>query len=247
MERINKKFDYKSAGTQMSVKDVDTKSGIVTGYFASFDTVDSYMDMIVKGAFKKTIIERGPSGTNQIKHLLQHDCDEPIGFIQVLKEDKIGLYFESKMSSTDDGQDVLTMYSEGIYNEHSIGYRTIKEERVDDANGNLLYFKLAEVKLWEGSTVLWGANSNTPFLGFKSADKPSLKNELDAKFEKCIKAISLGNLKDETYQKLEIELLKIKEAYNSLIIPQSQNRTEEPKNLDNLKKLSELLTIKKNK
>jgi len=244
MDRLLKKFDYKSAGTTMSVKDVDTKSGIVTGYFASFDTIDSCMDMIVKGAFKKTIAERGPNGTNQIKHLLQHDCDDPIGFIQVLKEDKIGLYFESKMSSTDDGQDVLTMYAEGIYNEHSIGYRTIKEERVDDGNNNLLYYKLSEVKLWEGSTVLWGANPNTPFTGFKSINAPDLKNELDSKFEKCIKAISLGNLKDETYQKLEIELLKIKEAYNSLIIPQSQKRTEEPKRLDTLKTISNLLTIK---
>jgi HK97 family phage prohead protease len=238
-QRQLKKFDYKSISTELSVKDVDTKSGIVTGYFASFGTIDSCMDMIIQGAFKKTIAERGPGGTNQIKHLLQHDCDDPIGAIMVLKEDKVGLYFESKMSATSDGQDVLTMYAEGIYNEHSIGYRTMKDERVEDTNGNLLYYKLTEIKLWEGSTVLWGANPNTPFTGFKSANGKDYKNELDARMNKCIKAISLGNLTDETYQKLEIELLKINEAYKSLITAKPEIRTTQQPN-DGLKFLQEV-------
>lgn len=245
-ERENKQIEFKSTEESFfdfAVKDVDTKSGIVTGYFAAFNNIDSAFDMIVKGAFKKTIMEWGPNGKQRIKHVKQHSSDA-IGFIQVLKEDNRGLYFESKMSAIEDAQDVLIQYAEGIYNEHSIGYQVIKQERVLDANGNFSHYELKEIKLYEGSTVLWGCNENTPITGFKSQNSVDLKSEIDLRMKQVIKAISLGNLKDETYQKLEIELLKIKEAYNSLIIPQSQKRTEEPKRLDTLKTLSNLLTIK---
>lgn len=237
VKRDNKNFEFRSLpNSYKGVKDMDTKSGIVTGYLASFNTVDSYMDMIVPGAFKKTIAERGPSGTNQIKHLLQHDCDEPIGAFQVLKEDKFGLYFESKISAIDDAQDVLTLYAEGIYNEHSIGYRTMEEERVDDGNGNLLYFKLKDIKLWEGSTVLWGANANTPFTGFKSANQPDQLKELKERMAKLVKMTRTGNLKDETYEKLEIELLKIEAAIDSIITP-GPTREVTPGPSDELKML----------
>jgi HK97 family phage prohead protease len=228
----------------MEVKDVDTKSGIVCGYFAGFDNIDNGYDMIVRGAFKKTIAERGPNGSKQIKHLLQHDSwSPPIGFIQVLKEDDIGLYFESKMSAIPKAQDVLTQYAEGIYNEHSIGYRVMKEETVEDENGNFVCWKLTEVKLWEGSTVTWGMNDQTPFVGFKSEKKTERIAELSKRMQKCIAALKIGNLSDDTYEQLEIELLKLDEAYKSLIITDEPERaTRQPKKDDigHLKKLSEI-------
>ena len=36
------------------ISDVDVKKGIVTGYFSSFDNMDSDGDVIRKGAFTKT-------------------------------------------------------------------------------------------------------------------------------------------------------------------------------------------------
>ena len=227
----------------MSVKDVDTKNGIVTGYYAAFDNIDSYMDMIVKGAFTKTIKERGPEGTKQIKHLLQHDSYMPIGQPAVLQEHKSGLYFETPFSKTQKAQDVLIQYEEGIYNEHSIGYRTIKSERVEDSNGNFVCYKLTEVKLWEGSTVLWGANSSTPFTGFKSENKADQIAELSKRMQKCINILKIGTLSDDTLEQTEIELLKLDEAYKSLItLEPSQRDTPKPNNeLKALQELSELL------
>ncbi len=230
-------FEYKSL--DMSVKEVDTKSGVVCGYFAKFDNIDSYQDMIVKGAFLKTIQERGPQGTDQIKHLFQHDSWSPIGKILVLKEDKFGLYFESQMSKTQKGQDVLLQYAEGIYNEHSIGYRVVKEERVEDENENFVCYKLTELKLWEGSTVTWGANSQTPFTGFKSDDKVSRIAELEKRMQKCISALKIGGLSDETLESAELELTKLHEAYKSLIEP--VQITHKPMNEQ--KELNELLNI----
>ena len=37
-----------------SVKDVDVKTGIVTGFFSKFDNVDSDNDVIRRGAYKKS-------------------------------------------------------------------------------------------------------------------------------------------------------------------------------------------------
>jgi phage head maturation protease len=63
-----KSFDYSIKGA-----DIDASKGIVTGYFAAFNNKDSDGDIIVKGAFAKTIKERGPQSSKpRIKHLLDH-------------------------------------------------------------------------------------------------------------------------------------------------------------------------------
>jgi hypothetical protein len=53
----------------LQVKDVDTTGRHVVFYAAAFGNVDSYGDIIVPGSFKKTIAERGPAGTDQLKYL----------------------------------------------------------------------------------------------------------------------------------------------------------------------------------
>ena len=85
------------------VKDVDAKQGIVTGYFSVFGNKDSDGDVIVPGAFKKTLMENGPeSEGKRIKHLLQHDVDRPLSKPNVLKETSYGHYrdWETDRKST---------------------------------------------------------------------------------------------------------------------------------------------------
>jgi len=187
-----------------TLKDVDVKSGTVTGYFAGFGNVDSDGDMITPGAFKKSINERGPDGVNRIAHLLQHDTYQPLAKPHVLQEDSKGLYFESTIAGTTYGKDALLLYEAGVYNEHSVGFQTITSERMESGTG--IYYELREVKLWEGSTVTWGANSETPFIGFKSAGK----KQIGDRFDKLIKAIKIGTLTDETIHSIELEIRQIK-------------------------------------
>ncbi len=198
-------MQYKSNNLQL--KDVDTKNGIVVGYFASFDNIDSDGDVFVKGAFSKTIKENGPSGTGRIQHLLQHDVLTPIGKIQSIEEDAKGLRFESKMSSTTKGQDTLTLYAEGILREHSVGFQTIVQEQVEKGDQ---YNEIREVKLWEGSTVTWGANSQTPFEGFKS-DNPQ---ETLSVISRLKASLRLG-LTDETLKSIEIYLTQLEQSLKS--------------------------------
>lgn len=239
---MKKEFNYKALAE--SVKDVDIKSGIVTGYLAAFDNIDNAKDMIVKGAFTKTISERGVDGTKQIKHIFQHDTYQPLGVYQVLKEDKKGLYFEALFSKTQKAQDILLQYGEGIYNEHSIGYRTLKEEVIKAENGDISHFILKEVKLWEGSTVLFGCNDQTPFTGFKSENREEAIEQANKRLQKCINALKIGNLSDEAYEQIEIELMKAKQLYNDLLIMPAIAATNKPSKVESLKKLSEILTIK---
>lgn len=214
MSNKNTFYAYKSL--ILDIKDIDDSQGIVTGYFSAFNSKDSDGDIIRKGAFAKSINEKGPSstGNRKIKHLFQHDVNKPIGMIKELTEDNYGLRFVSKMSEATLGQDVLKMYKEGILNEHSIGFQTIKQA----FNKKEGYNEITEVKLWEGSTVTFGANQDTPVESIKSEkDLADRVTSLNDRMNKLIKALKHGNYTDETMLDFEIQLKQVQQSYNSLI------------------------------
>ena len=192
-----------------TIKDIDIKSGIITGHFAVFDNIDSDNDIFIPGSFKKTIRERGPNGANRILHLKQHNTLQPLGKPMILKEDKKGVYFETKISKTSFGLDTLQLYQDGVLTEHSVGFRTIKEELEEDEPTKIL-----EVMLWEGSTVTWGANEEAVFTGFK-------EDEVISKIDVLTKALKNGHYMDDTFALLEIELNQMK----SLLIREPSNDT----------------------
>lgn len=202
-------YKIKSDG---EITDLDIEKRIVTGYAAKFGNIDLHGDMIMPGAFSKTIKERGVDGKNEIWFLHDHDSSKPLGKPQVLKEDSFGLYFEAKIVDTEVGEDILKLYEEGLINQHSIGFSTIKEDKVESKNG-IPYYEIQEVKLYEFSSVLWAANPDTPFLGLKSLDAKGLSD----RFEKLYKMLRKGNLKDESYELLEIEYNFIKSEMFKLI------------------------------
>ena len=202
-------FEHKNTG---AIKDIDVQSRIVTGYLSAFGNVDSDNDIIEKGAFSKSINER----FNDIFYLQQHDWSKPLGKFKVLKEDEKGLYFEGEIINTSFGEDQLKLYEAGIVKEHSIGFITVKSEK-----GNSVRI-IKEVKLYEGSAVTLGANSQTPFLGFKSS-----VNEAKDIYKKILKAHKDGSFTDETHGLFEIALkqfeAQIIEEYKS-----TQNEQEPP-------------------
>lgn len=205
-------INYK--GFPAQIKDLDRKQGIVTGYFAQFGSVDSDMDSIKKGAFAKTIMENGPEGKNRIMHLYQHDVNKPLGKPYMLKEDEFGLYFESKIIGTTYGEDVLKLYEAGVINEHSIGFRTVKNTPKEGFN------EIEEVMLYEGSTVTFGANENTPFTGFKSMTA----TEAVQKMQTISKAFRRGDFTDDTFNLLEIQMKQLEQ----FIIDQYSQEKAEP-------------------
>jgi HK97 family phage prohead protease len=206
------KANYYLTKSSGELKDIDIKSMTMTGYFSKFGNIDSDNDMMMPGAFKKSINDRGPESKNQIWFLKDHNWDILLSKPHVLKEDSYGLYYEAKVrEDLSYAKDVLILASEGHLNEHSFGFQYIKDKRVEKDN----YFEVQEVKLYEGSIVSLGANSETPFLGFKSCKTNEAKSHfLIKELEKIQKGIKTKGLTDQTYFKLEMQLNQIKQMIN---------------------------------
>lgn len=196
-------YNYKSF--EANVKDVDSKKGEVSGYFSAFGMVDSDGDIMMPGAFKRSIQDWGPEAKGRVKHLLNHDPSQPLGKIVELKEDGYGLFYRSQVGTHRLGQDFIKMVESGLIGEHSIGFRTLREQKSDSAN------EIHEVMLFEGSSLTaWGANEYTPILGIKSLEESAKIQEQIKTFEKFIRN---SDVTDET---IELCLIKVRQLAQAI-------------------------------
>jgi HK97 family phage prohead protease len=132
------------------------------GYASYFNNIDSYDDIIERGAFKKTISEN----RGRIKVLWQHDAAEPIGIPEEMYEDDNGLYVRAKISMTDTGKKAMTLIKDGVITEMSIGYDVMKDDY--KMMGNRRVRMLKEVRLWEFSPVTFAANDKAKIMKMRS-------------------------------------------------------------------------------
>lgn len=230
--------------SNFELKDADEKTGIVTGYASIFGNEDSDKDIVMPGAFSKTLSERGPESTKpRIKHLWQHDSWQPIAIPKVLKEDERGLYFESQFGKDQFSQDKLQQHIDGIITEMSIGYNIIKAEENFDPDGKYLNQRLIELKLWEYSSVTWGANSLTEIISAKGEKSDILLN-LTRRLEALNKGLKNGKYTDESCELFEAEICKIASIIQSLDLKEP-GADPTPETIEPTKYLeSILLTIK---
>ena len=229
---------YLTKDVSDSIKDVDTVQGIVTGYFSIFGNKDSDGDIVLPGAYRKTLKENGPNSEKpRILHLYMHDPYKPLAKPHVLKEDKTGLYFESKISDTALGKDVLQLYLDKVLAEHSIGYQIVKRE-VDEREETQ---KLVELKLWEGSTVSWGANMDALVSTVKTEGKDSHSWEILIKRLDALQSAVNGSYTDETARQLEIYFNQLKQLAVSLLTEKPRELTIEIKPKIDGAKLADVL------
>lgn len=245
-KKTAKHYNIKSSGIgKASIKDVDTTKRIVTGIYNAYNFVDSGMDVLIDGCCKRSIKDNGPesNAVAKIKHALFHDTTRLPGKILVLDERTIdtdfgkvtGIYFETKMDTSTEGNDTLIKYQEGIYDNHSIGFRYIKADKIerDGQHGNssvwkkymdLLsnpekaeeygyFYAIKEIKLFEGSTVAQGMNELTPFLGVKGKEDLTRLHVL-SRIDKINSALKVGTLSDDALQSLENQLLQLKQIFD---------------------------------
>lgn len=190
-----------------NIMDVDSEQRRVKAVWARCGNIDLDNDIIVPEAFTKTLAERGPSGKNLIWSLVDHcaDMNNVIGKPEQIYIENDMLIAITPIVETEKGEDIIKMYEAGLINQHSIGFSTIKSN-VDKEGVRTI----TELKLYEGSAVLWGANPETPTLGFKgeitTKDK---KAELSNRLERLIKSFKGGRFTDETFSLIEIEIKRI--------------------------------------
>lgn len=138
------------------IKDISTEKREVIFAFSKFNDYDSDNDITFQGAFSKTIKESGPEGADRIRHVWNHDKNNPpVGRIIKMWEDSDYAYAQTKILTNELANNIWEGYSEGAINEHSYFGKSYNPER--NEKGGL---KIKEVKLFEVSTVLWGAQEN---------------------------------------------------------------------------------------
>lgn len=239
-------YAVKSVEDSLIIKDVDLKKKIVTGLYNTYNFFDSDYDVILPGAAKKSIDERGPESNSvvKIKHLLFHDWKQLPGKIQTLQEKTLtvnnqkvqGIYFETKMSDTTLGTDTLINYQEEIYDNHSIGFQFLDGEWIDSESenwskmiGQLLNPQKAEdagfayfwkeIKLYEGSTVAFGANELTPYLGVKNLEnRDAVALKIMTRIDLLQKQLKSGTQSDEMLESFEMQTLQLKQLISELFL-----------------------------
>ena len=147
------------------------EDGRFAGYASVFDVVDSQRDVVLHGAFARSIAGR----VSQIKLLWQHALNEPIGYFTAMFEDAHGLYVEGQlMLELEKAREAYALLKAGVVKGLSIGYSPV-HYRVDPDSG---VRKLDEVTLWEVSLVTMPANEAAQVTVVKSSDEDM--NGLDA-------------------------------------------------------------------
>ena len=169
-----KKVEKKSArnfalACNLQLKSLDAE-GKFAGYASVFDVVDSQNDIILRGAFAKTIKGR----VRDIKMLWQHRQNEPIGVYNKILEDRNGLYVEGQLLlDVARAKEVYALLKEGAVSGLSIGYTPTKFY-IHPKTGVRI---ISEVDLWEISLVTFPANNTAKITVVKSATTlPTLKN-----------------------------------------------------------------------
>ena len=139
--------------------------GLFSGYASVFDNVDSYGDIVRKGAFVESISEWEAKG-KMPPILWNHDPSDPIGIYTKMQEDGKGLYVEGKLLIDDvpRARQTHALMKAGVIDGLSIGYR-VKEYlyNVDEEVTDLIKLSLREV-----SIVTFPANPETRIEAVKS-------------------------------------------------------------------------------
>jgi HK97 family phage prohead protease len=152
------------AGTEYSYPiQLETKAMVdgdwmVSGYVAAFNNVDMGGDMILPGAFKKSL-----SSGRKIRFLFNHDGARPLGIAKTLKEDSKGLYGSFKISRTRLGEEVRELLKDGALDSFSFGYNTTDYEYKGDVR------VLKSIDLYEASLVSIPMNSEAIVTDFKDS------------------------------------------------------------------------------
>ncbi|AII50393.1 hypothetical protein N008_00150 [Hymenobacter sp. APR13] len=148
-----------------------------------------------------------------MKHLWQHDTNKPVGKPESIIEDQNGLLVNSKISKTQLGKDLMILVEDGVMNENSIGFYTIKASK-DEAKG---IRNIHEVQLFEYSSVTWGSNDQAQNIGLKSLTVAEQSNELEKKMSLLEKHLRQGNLSDEMCELLVIQVAQIKSSIAEML------------------------------
>lgn len=143
----------------------------ISGYIAKFgertviqDWMGEYTEEIKRGAFARTLAERGPT---KVKMQFNHGHDPafgalPIGVWTELREDRKGLWGEGRIHDTWHTIPIRAAIESGALDGQSFKFKVIGETmRKADKPGDLDHRTLTEVALFEAGVVVHPAYEGT--------------------------------------------------------------------------------------
>jgi phage prohead protease, HK97 family len=141
--------------------------GTFEGHASVFGELDSYRDIVVRGAFVASLEKDFAAKGRSVPMLWQHDTYNPIGIYPDCKEDDIGLFVRGQCNmKVQQGVECHALMEQGALTGLSIGYSTLDDEWDDTG----MVRKLKEVKLWEISPVTFPAGDSARVTSVKSIE-----------------------------------------------------------------------------
>jgi HK97 family phage prohead protease len=194
----------KTKSLKSEVVDIEEK-GIVTIAISRFGNRDSYDDIVRKGAFSKTFQE----SSGRIKHVMDHQLRQGsvVGLPKKMYETDTHAVVESalnleKQISRDLFSDYKFFKEHGKTLEHSYMYDTVKTNENKDIKGE----DIAELRMYEYSTVALGANPDTPLLDIKSFEFDDI-----VKLEDFLRKYDVSNAKGKQIEEIIKQIKALKE------------------------------------
>ncbi|UCZ89059.1 HK97 family phage prohead protease [Gordonia sp. WA4-43] len=208
--QINVKTRFKAG------PDAGLAEGEFFAYASVFGNVDSYGEVVQKGAFADSLADWA-KGDNPIPLLWGHNFADPdynLGYVKEAVEDDRGLKVHAvlDMESPKSAQ-VYRLLKSGRVAQMSFAFDVEREtyveaEAVDNGDGTKTvtpgYWSLEQLKIHEVSVVPLGANQETEVLAVKSA-----ADSLRAKAGKVLSAKNEGVIRD-SIERLETTLDELK-------------------------------------
>ena len=155
------------ASNQIERRYIEIKSaegaepGTFEGLLSTYGRVDQGNDSVEPGAYTKTIHDN--KGTIPI--LWNHDSNQPIGLAEI-SDSSEGLWMKGKLfiDKIPKAAEVSALINGGVTKGLSIGFKPMQKEFKDGVR------LLKEIKLFEGSVVLWPMDPHAQIVSSKSMD-----------------------------------------------------------------------------
>ncbi len=139
-------------------KAVTDDPGVLEGYLSVFGNIDESGDVVLPGAFKKTLAHWQQSG-RRIPLLVDHklSTEGVVGSIDNAREDQVGVKVRARFSSIAKAQDIRTLMLEGHLGGMSFTYEP-RKSRPGVKDGQKVRY-LEELRLFEGTITPFPMNA----------------------------------------------------------------------------------------
>lgn len=146
---------------------VISEEGVFTGYASVFGNIDSYGEVVVKGAFKSSLEERELPFSVYWSHQMA-DPMMNIGKTLEIREDDHGLFVKGQLDlDSPMGAQVYRLIKDGRVNQMSFAF-DVEDYKFAETEEDGEFVELHKLKLHEVSIVEVGANQATELLDVKS-------------------------------------------------------------------------------